>query len=64
MEGRLAGVIESFVVIGILLVFYWTSGFVIKRIFDLEIRTKTGYMICIIGGFILKRTLIIYLTHR
>ena len=64
MEGRFLGVIESFIVIGILLTFYWTLGFAIRRVFNLEIRTKTGYMICIIGGFILKRTLIIYLMHR
>jgi hypothetical protein len=58
MENRFKGLIESFVVIGILLSVYWTLGFIIKKLFNFEIRHKYGYLACIIGGFILKRFLI------
>ena len=63
MEDRFKGLIESFLVITILLVIYWTLGFVIKKLFNFEIRNKYGYTVCIIGGFILKRALIIILKH-
>jgi tetrahydromethanopterin S-methyltransferase subunit F len=63
MEDRFKGLIESFLVIIILLVIYWTLGFIIKKIFNFEIRNKYGYIICIIGGFILKRVLVIILKN-
>lgn len=58
MEDRLKVFIESFIVITILLSVYWTLGFVIKKLFNLEIRHQYGYIGCIIGGFVLKRVLI------
>jgi len=58
MENRFKGLIESFIVIAILLSVYWILGFIIKKLFNLEIRHKYGYLTCIIGGFILKRFLI------
>ena len=58
MENRFKDLIDSFLFIGILLLVYWTLGFLINKIFKFEIRRKSGYMICIIGGFILKRGLI------
>lgn len=58
MEDRLKVFIESFIVITILLSVYWTLGFIIKKLFNFEIRHQYGYIGCIIGGFILKRVLI------
>jgi hypothetical protein len=58
MENRLKGLIESFIFIAILLSVYWTLGFVIKKLFNFEIRHQYGYIVCIIGGFILKRVII------
>ena len=58
MENRFKGLIESFIVIAILLSVYWTLGFIIKKLFNFEIRHKYGYLACIIGGFIMKRVLI------
>ena len=60
MENRLKGLIESFIVIVILLLIYWTLGFLIKKLFNFEIRHQYGYLVCIIGGFILKRFLLSY----
>lgn len=61
MENRFKGLIESFIFIAILLLVYWTLGFIIKKIFNFEIRHKYGYFGCIIGGFLLKRLLIEFL---
>ena len=58
MENRFKGLIESFIVIAILLSVYWTLGFIIKKLFNLEIRHKYGYLACIVVGFIMKRVLI------
>jgi hypothetical protein len=58
MENRFKGLIESFIFIAILLSVYWTLGFVIKKLFNFEIRHQYGYIGCIIGGFILKRVII------
>jgi hypothetical protein len=33
MENRFKGLIESFIVIAILLLVYWTLGFVLKKLF-------------------------------
>ena len=62
MEDRFKVFIESFIVITILLSVYWTLGFIIKKLFNFEIRHQYGYMGCIIGGFILKRVLITLLS--
>jgi capsule polysaccharide modification protein KpsS len=62
MENRFKGLIESFIVIAILLFVYWTLGFVLKKLFNFEIRHQYGYVGCIIGGFILKRFLITLLS--
>ncbi len=61
MENRFKGLIESFIVIAILLSIYWTLGFLIKKLFNFEIRRSYGYLVCIIGGFVLKRVLIEFL---
>jgi hypothetical protein len=61
MENRFKGLIESFIFIVILLLVYWTLGFIIKKLFNFEIRHKNGYFVCIIGGFVLKRLLIEFL---
>jgi len=61
MENRFKGLIESFIVIAILLSIYWTLGFLIKKLFNFEIRHSYGYLVCIIGGFVLKRVLIEFL---
>ncbi len=61
MEDRLKVFIESFIVITILLSVYWTLGFIIKKLFNFEIRHQYGYIGCIVGGFILKRILIEFL---
>ena len=62
MEDRFKVFIESFIVITILLSVYWTLGFVIKKLFNFEIRHQYGYIGCIIGGFILKRVLMALLS--
>lgn len=62
MEDRFKVFIESFIVITVLLSVYWTLGFVIKKLFNFEIRHQYGYIGCIIGGFILKRVLITLLS--
>jgi hypothetical protein len=62
MEDRFKVFIESFIVITVLLSVYWTLGFVIKKLFNFEIRHQYGYIGCIIGGFILKRVLIALLS--
>ena len=62
MEDRFKGFIESLIVITILLSVYWTLGFLIKKLFNFEIRHQYGYIGCIIGGFILKRVLITLLS--
>jgi hypothetical protein len=61
MENRFKGLIESFIVISILLFIYWALGFIVKKLFKFEIRNKYGYLVCIIGGFLLKRVLLILL---
>jgi hypothetical protein len=61
MENRFKGLIESFIVISILLFIYWALGFIVKKLFKFEIRNKYGYLVCIIGGFLLKRVLLIFL---
>jgi hypothetical protein len=62
MEDRFKVFIESLIVITILLSVYWTLGFIIKKLFNFEIRHQYGYIGCIIGGFILKRVLIAVLS--
>jgi hypothetical protein len=62
MEDRFKIFIESLIVITILLSVYWTLGFIIKKLFNFEIRHQYGYIGCIIGGFILKRVLITLLS--
>jgi hypothetical protein len=62
MEDKFKVFIESLIVITILLSVYWTLGFIIKKLFNFEIRHQYGYIGCIIGGFILKRVLIAVLS--
>ena len=54
MKTRFESLIENFVVIAILLAIYWIAGFIILKIFKIEIRNGKGYGACIIGGFLLK----------
>ena len=58
MEGRFKNVLESIIIVAILLSIYWLLGFIINKLFNKEIRTEKGYLVCIIGGFILKYFLI------
>ncbi len=37
---------------------YWLIGLIIKNIFNIEIRHRTGYTICLIIGFLLHLFLI------
>jgi|TARA_B100001971_G_C17989497_1_gene431568 hypothetical protein len=58
MKTRFESLIENFVVIAILLAIYWIAGFIILKIFKIEIRNGKGYGACIIGGFLLKIALV------
>tara|TARA_B100000989_G_scaffold280252_1_gene243553 strand:- start:1038 stop:1229 length:192 start_codon:yes stop_codon:yes gene_type:complete len=58
MEGRFKNVLESIIIVAILLSIYWLLGFIINKLFNKEIRTEKGYLVCIIGGFISKYVLI------
>jgi len=57
-SARFGGLIESLVFVFLFLAIYWTLGFLIKKLFNKEIRNSTGYTICIVGGFLAKRFLI------
>ena len=57
LGNRFSGTIEGLIFALILSVLYWLLGFLIFKIIKKEIRTGTGYVICIIGGFVLNRTL-------
>ena len=57
LEKRFSGTIEGLILALILLGLYWVVGFFILKILNKEIRTGTGYAICVIGGFVLNRTL-------
>tara|TARA_B100000963_G_C22146542_1_gene459904 strand:- start:290 stop:490 length:201 start_codon:yes stop_codon:yes gene_type:complete len=52
-EGTLSGIIFAL----ILTALYWILGFIIFKITKKEIRTSTGYLIIIVAGFVLNRTL-------
>ena len=58
MKTRFESLVEDFVIIAILLAIYWVLGFIILKIFKKEIRTGAGYTACVIGGFILKISLV------
>ena len=57
-SARLGGLIESLIFVIIFVVIYWLFGFIIKKIFNKEIRNSAGYTICVVGGFLAKRFLI------
>jgi len=57
-SARFGGLIESLIFVFLFLAIYWTLGFLIKKLFNKEIRNSTGYTICIVGGFLAKRFLI------
>mgnify|MGYP003637709126 FL=1 len=57
-SARLGGLFESAIFVVVFVAIYWLLGFIIKKIFNKEIRNSTGYTICIIGGFLTKRFLI------
>jgi len=57
-SARFGGLIESLVFVFLFLAIYWILGFLIKKLFNKEIRNSTGYTICIVGGFLAKRFLI------
>lgn len=61
MEGnlgnRFSGTFEGLILALILTGLYWLIGFLINKTINKEIRTSTGYAICVIGGFVLNRTL-------
>lgn len=59
ISARFGGLLESLVFIILFVAIYWILGFIIKKIFNKEIRNSTGYTICIVGGFLAKRFLII-----
>ena len=57
LEKRFSGAVEGLILALILSGLYWVIGFLILKILKKEIRTGTGYAICVIGGFVLNRTL-------
>ena len=55
MDGRFSGTLSGFIFALLLTAIYWFIGFMIFRIFNIEIRTSIGYGICIVGGFVGNR---------
>ena len=62
LEGRITNVLESLTIGLIFCGLYWLIGLIIKNIFKIEIRKKTGYTICLLAGLLLPRILITYLS--
>lgn len=57
LGNRFSGTIDGLIFALVLSALYWLVGFLIFKVIKKEIRTGTGYAICIIGGFVLNRTL-------
>jgi positive regulator of sigma E activity len=57
-SARFGSLLESAIFVVVFVAIYWTLGFLIKKLFNKEIRNSTGYTICIVGGFLAKRFLI------
>jgi hypothetical protein len=57
LGNRFSGTFEGLILALILTGLYWLIGFLINKTINKEIRTSTGYAICVIGGFVLNRTL-------
>ncbi len=55
MENRFSGTLSGFIFALFLTAIYWFIGFIILRIFNIEIRNSIGYGVCIIGGFVGNR---------
>ena len=58
MNNKLKHLIEGAIFVLFFLAIYWFIGFIIKKIFNREIRNTTGYTICVVGGFVSRRFLI------
>ena len=58
MNNKLKHLIEGAIFVLFFLAIYWFIGFIINKIFNREIRTTTGYTICVVGGFVSRRFLI------
>ena len=59
--GRLVNAFEAMLLALIFSAAYWFVGFVAAKIFNVEIRTKIGYILSAIGGALCHRMFIIYL---
>lgn len=57
LGNRFSGTFEGLILALILTGLYWLIGSLINKTINKEIRTSTGYAICVIGGFVLNRTL-------
>ena len=57
LGNRFSGTFEGLILALILTGLYWLIGFLINKTINKEIRTSTGYAICVIGGFVLNRIL-------
>ncbi len=58
MENRFKHFIEAFIFVIFFLAIYWILGFIIKKIFNKEIRSTTGYTVIIVLAFVFRRFLI------
>jgi len=63
MEIRIINAMEGAVGALIFCGLYWLIGLIIKNAFNIEIRHRTGYTVCVITGFLLHRFLITYLSN-
>jgi|TARA_B110000971_G_C19869256_1_gene435357 hypothetical protein len=57
LGNRFSGTLEGLIFAIVLSALYWVIGFLVLKIIKKEIRTGTGYAVCLIGGFVLNRTL-------
>ena len=57
MENRFTGTLSGFIFAIFLTAIYWFIGFLIYKTFNIEIRNKIGYGICIVGGFVGNRVI-------
>ena len=58
MENRILNALEGMLFALIFVGIYWVIGGFFKSLFGFEIRTQIGYTICIIGAFLLRRSII------
>ena len=57
LGNRFSGTIDGLIFALVLSALYWLVGYLIFKFLKKEIRRNSGYAVCVIGGFVLNRTL-------